>query len=319
MSSQPTVHAHAVVSGGAGFIGRAVAAALLDRGWRVTVLDNLLTSRPEAMSALEARPGFELRRQDVSLPVEVEGDVSHVLHLASPASPVDFPLHPVEILRVGTAGTENLLRLAEAKGAVFLLASTSEVYGDPLVHPQPESYWGNVNSTGPRSCYDESKRCAEAFTMAYHRARGVDTRIVRIFNTYGPGMRLDDGRVVPNFVGQALRGEPLTVYGDGSQTRSFTYLDDLVAGMLAVLDRGDEKPFNLGNPVETSVLEFARRIIAATGSASEVVYRPLPEDDPKQRCPDITRARTLLGWQPRVQLEEGLARTVDYFKEALRA
>jgi len=310
--------AHAVVSGGAGFIGRAVVAALLDRGWRVTVLDNLLTARAEALAGLERRDGFELRRQDVSEPFTVEGDVSHVLHLASPASPVDFSAYPVEIVRVGTLGTDNLLRLALAKGARFLLASTSEVYGDPLVHPQPESYWGNVNSIGPRGCYDESKRCAEAFAMAYHRSAGVDTRIVRIFNTYGPGMRLDDGRVVPNFVGQALRGEPLTVYGDGSQTRSFTYLTDLVAGLLAVLDRGDELPFNIGNPVETSVLEFARRIIAATGSKSEVVFRPLPQDDPKQRCPDISRARTLLGWQPSVELEEGLALTVYYFKGALR-
>jgi len=309
---------HAVVSGGAGFVGRAMVAALLDRGWRVTVLDNLLTARSEALAPLRGRAGFEFVEQDVSLPFEVEGEVSHVLHLASPASPVDFSAYPVEILRVGTLGTDNLLRLALAKGARFLVASTSEVYGDPLVHPQPESYWGNVNSIGPRGCYDESKRAGEAFTMAFRRAHGVDTRIVRIFNTYGPGMRLDDGRVVPNFVGQALRGEPLTVYGDGSQTRSFTCLDDLVAGMLAVLDRGDELPFNIGNPVETSVLEFARRIIEATGSKSEVVFRPLPQDDPKQRCPDITRARTLLGWQPAVQLDEGLARTVDYFKEALR-
>jgi dTDP-glucose 4,6-dehydratase len=315
MPDQPVPHA--VLSGGAGFIGRAVAAALLDRGWRVTALDNLLTSRPEALATLRDRPGFEFREQDVSEPFAFEGPVTHVLHLASPASPVDFPTHPIEILRVGTAGTENLLRLAEEKQAVFLLASTSEVYGDPLVHPQPETYWGNVNSVGPRSCYDEAKRCAEAFTMAYRRARGLDTRIVRIFNTYGPGMRLDDGRVVPNFVGQALRGEPLTVYGDGSQTRSFTFLDDLVAGIVAVLDRGDDRPFNLGNPVETSILEFARRIIAVTGSGSELVFRPLPEDDPKQRCPDITRARTLLGWQPSVEFEEGLALTVDYFKAAL--
>ena len=316
--SSPAV-ARAVVSGGAGFIGRRVVAALLDRGWRVTVLDNLLTSREEALAPLRGRPGFEFVSQDVSEPFEVEGEVTHVLHLASPASPVDFAAYPVQIVRVGTLGTDNLLRLALAKGARFLLASTSEVYGDPLVHPQPESYWGNAHTIGPRSCYDESKRCAEAFCMAYHRAHGLDTRIVRIFNTYGPGMRLDDGRVVPNFVGQALRGEPITVYGDGSQTRSFTYLDDLVAGMLAVLDGGDNLPFNIGNPVETSVLEFARRIIDATGSRSEIVFRPLPEDDPRQRCPDIARARTLLGWEPRVDLAEGLAATIDYFKEALRA
>jgi len=316
VTSNPAAQ-HAVVSGGAGFIGRAVVAKLLERGWRVTVLDNLLTARREALAPLRERAGFEFVEQDVSVPFEVDGDVSHVLHLASPASPVDFSAYPVEIVRVGTLGTDNLLQLALDKGARFLLASTSEVYGDPLVHPQPESYWGNANSIGPRSCYDESKRCAEAFTMAYHRAHGLDTRIVRIFNTYGPGMRLDDGRVVPNFVGQALRGEPLTVYGDGSQTRSFCYLDDLVAGMLAVLDGGDPLPFNIGNPVETSVLEFARRIIAATGSRSEIVFRPLPEDDPRQRCPDIARASTLLGWRPSVELEEGLALTVDYFKAAL--
>jgi dTDP-glucose 4,6-dehydratase len=317
MSERASGTPHAVVSGGAGFIGRRLVAVLLERGWRVTVLDNLLTARRAGLDGFGGRPGFEFREQDVSLPFTVEGDVSHVLHLASPASPVDFSAYPVEIVRVGTLGTDNLLQLALAKGARFLLASTSEVYGDPLVHPQPETYWGNANSIGPRSCYDESKRCAEAFTMAYYRAHGVDTAIVRIFNTYGPGMRLDDGRVVPNFVGQALRGEPLTVYGDGSQTRSFTYLDDLVAGMLAVLDRGDNLPFNIGNPVETSVLEFAHRIIALTGSRSEIVYRPLPEDDPRQRCPDIARARSVLGWEPAVQLEEGLALTVDYFREAI--
>jgi dTDP-glucose 4,6-dehydratase len=311
--------AHAVVSGGAGFIGRRLVSSLLDRGWRVTVLDNLLTSRAEQLAALRERPGFEFREQDVSRPFNVEGEVSHVLHLASPASPVDFPSIPIQIVKAGTLGTHNMLGLARAKGARFLLASTSEVYGDPLVHPQPESYWGNVNPIGPRGCYDESKRCAEAFAMAYHRTHRLETRIVRIFNTYGPGMRLDDGRVVPNFMGQALRGEPLTVYGDGSQTRSFTFVDDLVAGMLGVLDRGDELPFNIGNPVETTVLDFARRIIVLTGSKSEIVFRPLPVDDPKQRCPDIGRARTLLGWEPTVSLEDGLARTVEYFREAIRA
>ena len=292
--------------------------ALLERGWRVTVLDNLLTARAEALAQFGDHGGFEFVRQDVSEIVRVEGDVTHVLHLASPASPIDFPAIPIQIVKVGTLGTHNMLGLALAKGARFLLASTSEVYGDPLVHPQPESYWGNVNPIGPRGCYDEAKRAAEAFTMAYRRAHGLDTRIVRIFNTYGPGMQLDDGRVVPNFVGQALRGEPLTVYGDGSQTRSFTYVDDLVAGMLAVLDRGDDQPFNIGNPVETSVLEFARRIIEATGSKSEIVFKPLPQDDPKQRCPDIGRARSLLGWEPTVQLADGLARTIEYFREAIR-
>jgi dTDP-glucose 4,6-dehydratase len=308
----------AVVSGGAGFIGRRLVTALLDRGWRVVVLDNLVTSRKEFLNPLLPRPGFEFIEHDVANEVTVEGEVTHVLHLASPASPVDFPAIPIQIVKAGTLGTHNLLGLALAKEARFLLASTSEVYGDPLVHPQPESYWGNVNPIGARGCYDEAKRCAEAFTMAYRRAHNVDTRIVRIFNTFGPGMRLDDGRVVPNFMGQALRGEPLTVYGDGSQTRSFTFVDDLVAGMLAVLDKGDELPFNIGNPVETTVLEFARRIVALTGSRSEIVFRPLPVDDPKQRCPDIGRARSLLGWEPSVSLEDGLLRTVEYFREAIR-
>ena len=290
---------------------------LLDRGWQVLVLDNLITAPAEGLAEFRAHPGFEFIKHDVSNPIEVPGQVDHVLHLASPASPVDFPAYPIQIVKVGTVGTHNMLGLALAKGARFLLASTSEVYGDPLVHPQPESYWGNVNPIGPRGCYDESKRCAEAFAMAYRRAHRVDTRIVRIFNTYGPGMRLDDGRVVPNFMGQALRGEPLTVYGDGSQTRSFTYRDDLVAGMLAVLDKGDHLPFNIGNPVETTILEFAQRIIDLTGSTSEIVFRPLPVDDPKQRCPDITRARTVLGWEPTVELEEGLATTVEYFRAAI--
>ena len=243
--------------------------------------------------------------------------VTHVLHLASPASPLDFPDYPIQIVKVGTVGTYHMLGLALAKNARFLLASTSEVYGDPLVHPQPESYWGNVNPIGPRGCYDESKRGAEAFAMAYHRARGVDTRIVRIFNTYGPGMRADDGRVVPNFIGQALRGEPLTVYGDGSQTRSLCYIDDLVEGLLAVLEGGDDLPINLGNPVETTMLELAALVVRLTGSRSQVEFQPLPTDDPKKRCPDISRARELLGWEPKVTLEAGLARTVDYFRAAL--
>ena len=306
-----------MVSGGAGFIGRRVVERLLDRGWQVLVLDNLITAPAEGLAEFRAHPGFEFIKHDVSNPIEVPGQVDHVLHLASPASPVDFPAYPIQIVKVGTVGTHNMLGLALAKGARFLLASTSEVYGDPLVHPQPESYWGNVNPIGPRGCYDESKRCAEAFAMAYRRAHRVDTRIVRIFNTYGPGMRLDDGRVVPNFMGQALRGEPLTVYGDGSQTRSFTYRDDLVAGMLSVLDRGDHLPFNIGNPVETTILEFAQRIIDLTGTSSEIVFRKLPVDDPRQRCPDISRARSVLGWEPTVQLEEGLARTVEYFRAAI--
>jgi dTDP-glucose 4,6-dehydratase len=308
----------AVVSGGAGFIGRHLVSRLLDRGWRVVVVDNLVTSRRESLQALLGRPGLEFLEQDVSDRLTIDGDVTHVLHLASPASPIDFPTIPIQILKVGTLGTHNLLGLARSMGARFLLASTSEVYGDPLVSPQPESYWGNVNPIGLRGCYDEAKRCAEAFAMAYNRAHALDTRIVRIFNTYGPGMRLDDGRVVPNFIGQALRGEPMTVYGDGSQTRSFTFVEDLVAGILAVLDRGDDHlPFNIGNPVETTILEFARRIIDLTGSSSEIVFQPLPTDDPKQRCPDISRARSLLGWEPAVGLDEGLAKTVAYFRAAI--
>jgi dTDP-glucose 4,6-dehydratase len=243
--------------------------------------------------------------------------VDYVLHFASPASPVDFPAIPIEILEVGTAGTRNMLELALAKRARFLLASTSEVYGDPLVHPQPESYLGNVSPTGPRGCYDEAKRCAEAFTMAYHRARGVETRIMRIFNTYGPRMRLDDGRVIPNYFGQALRGEPLTVYGDGSQTRSLCYVDDLVAGALAVLEGPDPMPFNVGSQDEVTMLELARVVKGVTASASEIEFRPLPEDDPRQRRPDTTRARDVLGWAPAISLEDGLARTLEYFRSAL--
>ncbi|TMC13540.1 MAG: SDR family oxidoreductase [Chloroflexi bacterium] len=290
---------------------------MLDLGWAVVVLDNLMTSRAEKLDEFRGHPGFEFIKQDVSNEVAVDGVVTHVLHLASPASPLDFPDYPIQIVKVGTVGTYHMLGLALAKNARFLLASTSEVYGDPLVHPQPESYWGNVNPIGPRGCYDESKRGAEAFAMAYHRARGVDTRIVRIFNTYGPGMRADDGRVVPNFIGQALRGEPLTVYGDGSQTRSLCYIDDLVEGLLAVLEGGDDLPINLGNPVETTMLELAALVVRLTGSRSQVEFQPLPTDDPKRRCPDISRARELLGWEPKVTLEAGLARTVDYFRAAL--
>ena len=253
----------------------------------------------------------------MSEPYFPEGPVDYVLHLASPASPVDFPAYPIQIVKVGTLGTHNLLGIALAKGARFLLASTSEVYGDPLIHPQPETYWGNVNPIGPRGCYDESKRAAEAFTMAYHRAHGVDTRIVRIFNTYGPRMRLDDGRMIPNFMIQALRGEPITVFGDGSQTRSITYVDDLVRGILAVLDSDDPMPFNIGSQDEVTVLDLARIIQRMTGSASEIVFRDLPQDDPKQRRPDTTRALSLLGWGPQVSTEDGLTRTLEYFRRSL--
>jgi len=283
----------------------------------VVGIDNFVTGAAENLAHLEGHPCFELIRQDISAPVRVEGPVDYVLHFASPASPVDFPAIPIEILEVGTLGTRNMLELALAKGARFLLASTSEVYGDPLVHPQPESYLGNVSPTGPRGCYDEAKRCAEAFTMAYHRARGVETRIMRIFNTYGPRMRLDDGRVIPNYFCQALRGEPLTVYGDGSQTRSLCYVDDLVAGALAVLEGPDPMPFNVGSQDEVTMLQLARVVKEVTGSSSEIEFRPLPQDDPRQRRPDTTRASEVLRWAPAISLEDGLARTLEYFRSAL--
>ena len=307
----------AVVSGGAGFIGSHLVDALLERGWEVVALDNLVTGSPRNVGHLAGRDGFSLVEADVSEPLPaLPGPVDAVFHLASPASPKDFARIPVEILLVGTAGTRNLLELALAHGARFLLASTSEVYGDPLVHPQPESYLGNVNCIGPRGCYDEAKRCAEAFTMAYHRRHGVDVRIVRIFNTHGPRMRPDDGRVIPNFVGQALRGEPLTVYGDGSQTRSLCHVSDLVAGILAVFERGDSAPYNVGNPVEVTVRQLAETVLRLAGGGSGIEERPLPEDDPKQRRPDITRAAGL-GWEPRVGLEEGLRDTLEYFRSAV--
>lgn len=283
----------------------------------VLALDNFITGSPDNLRSLAGRPGFEFRQANVNEEVVVEGDVRYVLHFASPASPPQYDANPIHTLKVGTLGTMNLLGLARAKNATFLLASTSEVYGDPLVHPQPESYWGNVNPIGPRGCYDEAKRCAEAFAMAYHRAHGVDTRIVRIFNTHGPRMHVQDGRAVPNFMAQALRGEALTVYGDGSQTRSLCYVSDLVRGVLAVLERADELPVNLGNPQEVTILELAEIIVRLARSDSKIVYRELPVDDPKQRRPDITRARTLLGWKPEVGLEEGLGRTLDYFRQVV--
>jgi dTDP-glucose 4,6-dehydratase len=307
----------AVVSGGAGFIGSHLCAALLEQGFRVLALDNFITGSPGNLRALRGNPDFEFRQADVNHGVFVGGDVRHVLHFASPASPPQYLANPIHTLKVGTIGTMNMLGVARAKNATFLLASTSEVYGDPLVHPQPESYWGNVNPIGPRGCYDEAKRCAEAFAMAYHRAHQVDTRIVRIFNTHGPHMQVADGRAVPNFMAQALRGEPVTVYGDGSQTRSLCYVSDLVRGVLLALEKGDELPVNLGNPQEVTVLELAETIIRLAGSKSEIVHRELPADDPRQRRPDITRAQNLLGWQPEVGLEDGLARTLEYFRSAL--
>ncbi len=284
---------------------------------RVLALDNFITGSAQNLEPLQGNPDFEFRQADVNHGVFIGGDVRYVLHFASPASPPQYDSNPIHTLKVGTLGTTNMLGLARAKGATFLLASTSEVYGDPLVHPQPETYWGNVNPIGPRGCYDEAKRCAEAFAMAYHRTHDVDTRIVRIFNTHGPRMQVSDGRAVPNFMAQAIRGEPLSVYGDGSQTRSLCYVSDLVGGVLAALERGDELPINLGNPHEVTVLELAETIIRLAGSTSTIDYRDLPVDDPKQRRPDIARARTLLGWQPQVSLEDGLGRTLEYFRSVL--
>jgi dTDP-glucose 4,6-dehydratase len=307
-----------VVTGGAGFLGSHLCDRLLAEGHRVLCVDNLITGRErniERLAAGERR--FRFLRHDVSKPLFVDEPVDHVLHFASPASPIDYLELPIQTLKVGSLGTHNTLGLAKVKGARFLLASTSEVYGDPLVHPQPESYWGNVNPVGPRGVYDEAKRFAEAMTMAYHRVHGLDIRIVRIFNTYGPRMRLRDGRVVPAFLQQALQGEPLTVFGDGSQTRSFCYVDDLIEGIFRLLTSDLRTPCNLGNPREMTIREFAEAILAVTGSSSPIAHQPLPEDDPKVRQPDITLARTRLGWEPKVPLEEGLRRTVEDFRQRL--
>jgi len=297
----------AVVSGGAGFIGSHLCEALLARDTRVLALDNFITGSPQNLRHLQDNPDFEFRQADVNHGVFIGGDVRYVLHFASPASPPQYDANPIHTLKVGTLGTMNMLGLARAKNATFLLASTSEVYGDPLVHPQPEGYWGNVNPIGPRGCYDE----------ANHRSHEVDTRIVRIFNTHGPRMQVSDGRAVPNFMAQAIRGEALTVYGDGSQTRSICYVSDLVRGVLAALDKSDELPVNLGNPEEVTVLELAATIIRLAGSKSRIEHRELPVDDPKQRRPDIARAREVLGWQPEVGLEDGLGKTLEYFRSVL--
>jgi dTDP-glucose 4,6-dehydratase len=303
-----------VVTGGAGFLGSHLCRALVQRGDDVIAVDNLLTGSLDNLADLFGHQRFGFQHHDVSTFVHVPGPVDAILHFASPASPPDYLAHPIATLKVGSLGTSHLLGLARAKGARFLLASTSEVYGDPLVHPQPESYWGNVNPVGPRSVYDEAKRFAEAMTIAYHRAHGVDVGIVRIFNTYGPFMRPRDGRAVSNFLVQALSGEKITVYGDGSQTRSFCYVSDEVRGILALLDSGQVGPVNIGNPVEHTILELAEAAVEATGSTSELVFEPLPVDDPKQRRPDITLATELLGWAPEVELKEGLARTVEWLR-----
>jgi dTDP-glucose 4,6-dehydratase len=306
-----------VITGAAGFLGSHLSDALLDRDFSVIGVDNFITGDRANIAHLAGRD-FELVEHNISEPCFISGPVDFVLHWASPASPIDYAEHPIPTLKVGALGTHNALGLAKAKGAAFVLASTSEVYGDPLEHPQKETYWGNVNPVGPRSVYDEAKRFAEAITFAYHRQHGVDTKIVRIFNTYGPRMRLADGRAVPAFASQALRNEDVTLFGDGSQTRSFTYVSDLVDGVIRLMLSKEHGPINIGNTREITVKEIAETIIRMTGSASKVVYRPLPKDDPKQRKPDITLARTLLGWEPKVALEQGLVTTLDYFRTKVR-
>ena len=309
-----------VITGGAGFVGSHLCERFLAEGDEVLCVDNLLTGHRRNVAHLLSDPRFHFIEHNISEPLQIDGPVDNVLHFASPASPADYLAHPIPTLKVGSLGTHNALGLAKAKGARFLLASTSEIYGDPEVHPQREDYWGNVNPIGPRGCYDEAKRFAEAITMAYHRYHGVKTRIVRIFNTYGPRMRLNDGRVLPAFMGQVLRGEDLTVFGKGEQTRSFCYVTDLVDGIYRLLHNTHDfaEPVNIGNPVELTVHELALEIIAMVpGCKSRIVYNPLPQDDPKRRKPDITRAQTLLGWNPTIDRAEGLARTLDYFRTVL--
>jgi dTDP-glucose 4,6-dehydratase len=307
----------ALVTGGAGFLGSHLCDRLLADGLQVIAMDNLLTGDLANIEHLFANPDFKFVKYDVTEFIYVEGPIDFIFHFASPASPIDYLEYPIQTLKVGSLGTHKALGLAKAKGATFVLASTSEVYGDPLVHPQKEDYWGNVNPVGPRGVYDEAKRFAEAMTMAYHRYHGVQTHIVRIFNTYGPRMRINDGRALPAFFMQALRGEPLTVFGDGSQTRSFCYVSDLIDGIVR-LSRSDEvEPTNIGNPHEITILEAARRVIELTGSKSKVEFRPLPVDDPKVRQPDIAKARRVLAWEPKVRLEEGLAKTLEHFKKAV--
>ncbi len=306
-----------LITGGAGFIGSHMADRLIGEGHRVVAMDNLVTGDLANVAHHRSNPNFEYIHQDVSNHIHVPGKIDWVLHFASPASPIDYLQLPIQTLKVGAMGTHNALGLAKAKDAKFVLTSTSEVYGDPLVHPQHEEYWGNVNPIGPRGVYDEAKRYAEAISMAYHRTHGVDVRIVRIFNTYGPRNRVNDGRVVPTFINQALRGEPLTIFGEGQQTRSFQYVDDLIEGVRCLMDVRFNKPVNIGNPNEMTILEFAKLILRLTGSESEIEYRPLPVDDPKTRRPDITRAREVLGWEPRVPVEEGLIKTIDWYRTKL--
>jgi len=303
----------ALVTGGAGFLGSHLCGRLMDEGLDVICMDNLITGSLDNIESYFGRDGFTFVHHDVTNFIHVPGKLDYILHFASPASPIDYLKLPIQTLKVGSLGTHKAIGLAKSKGARFLLASTSETYGDPLVHPQTEDYWGNVNPVGPRGVYDEAKRFAEAITMAYHRHHGVDTRIVRIFNTYGPRMRAGDGRVVPAFICQALAGKPLTAFGDGSQTRSFCFVADLIEGIWRLLNSGYVDPMNIGNPAEMTVLEFAKEIIRITGSSSEVVFQPLPEDDPKVRQPDISLARRVLDWEPQVSLADGLKETIEFF------
>ncbi|MGI8603723.1 MAG: UDP-glucuronic acid decarboxylase family protein [Verrucomicrobiales bacterium] len=315
MASSPV----AVVTGAAGFLGSHLSDRLLAEGYNVVGIDNLVTGNVANIEHLAADGRFRFIKHDVTNYLYLPGPLASVFHFASPASPIDYLEYPIQTLKVGSLGTHNALGLAKEKQAKFFLASTSECYGDPLVHPQREDYWGNVNPVGPRGCYDEAKRFAEALTMAYHRTHGIDTRIVRIFNTYGPRMRLKDGRVVPNFIAQALRGEPLTVHGDGSQTRSFCYVDDLIEGIWRLSQCAFYEPVNIGNPNELTIQAFAEKIAALTSSTSPIEFHPLPVDDPKVRRPDITRAKELLGWEPKVGLDDGLRRTVAFFGDRVRA
>lgn len=303
-----------LITGGAGFIGSHLTDCLIEEGHQVVAMDNLVTGDLNNVAHHRSNPQFEYIHHDVSNHIHVSGDLDWVLHFASPASPIDYLQLPIQTLKVGALGTHNALGLAKAKGAKFLLASTSEVYGDPLVHPQPEDYWGNVNPIGPRGVYDEAKRYAEAIAMAYHRVHNVDVRVVRIFNTYGPRNRVNDGRVVPTFINQALRNEPITVFGEGNQTRSFQYVADLVAGVRKLMDASYNRPVNIGNPREMTILEFAKLILHLTESQSPIKYNPLPEDDPKTRQPDISRAKAILGWEPKIAVEEGLSRTIDWYR-----
>ncbi len=306
-----------LITGGAGFIGSHLCDRLSKDGFKVICLDNFITGTPKNIKHLFKNKNFKFAKHNITKYIALKGKIDYVLHFASPASPEDYLKFPIQTLKVGSLGTHNALGLAKAKKAKFMLASTSEVYGDPLVHPQPETYWGNVNSIGVRSCYDESKRFAEALTMAYHRVHKIDTKIVRIFNTYGPSMRINDGRVVPNFIYQALHNLPITVYGKGTQTRSFCYIDDLVEGIIRLMQAKTNEPINLGNPNEFTILELARLVIKLTAAKSKVVYKPLPQDDPQQRKPDITRAKKLLKWQPKVALKDGLKQTIEWFKDNL--